>query len=58
MQMKKGNRTRRAAMIYFPELKVIVDASMQSITRSKDKRKRKIHYSVKKKRHTVKTHIR
>jgi len=41
--------------LYFPELKVIIDASEQQIPRPKDKKKRKTHYSGKKKRHTVKT---
>lgn len=40
---------------FFPELKVIVDATEQEIPRPKNKRRRKSHYSGKKKRHTVKT---
>ncbi|MGI0063075.1 MAG: transposase family protein [Nitrosotalea sp.] len=39
---------------YFPELKIITDASEQQIPRPQDKKKRKTHYSGKKKRHTVK----
>jgi hypothetical protein len=39
---------------YFPELKAIIDASEQQIPRPKDKKKRRTHYSGKKKRHTVK----
>jgi hypothetical protein len=39
---------------YFPELKVIIDASEQEIPRPKEKAKRRTHYSGKKKQHTVK----
>jgi hypothetical protein len=41
----------------FPELKAFLDATEQEIPRSKNKRKRKTHYSGKKKRHTVKTQL-
>lgn len=39
---------------YFPGLKVFIDASEQEIPRPKEKRKRRTHYSGKKKKHTVK----
>ena len=39
----------------FPELKAFLDATEQEIPRPKNKKKRKTHYSGKKKRHTVKT---
>ncbi|MEO9310380.1 MAG: transposase family protein [Nitrososphaera sp.] len=42
---------------YFPELIAITDGTEQPIPRPKDKRKRKTHYSGKKKRHTVKNQI-
>lgn len=41
----------------FPELKAFVDATEQEIPRPKNKRKRKTHYSGKKKRHSVKTQL-
>jgi len=41
----------------FPEFKAFLDATEQEIPRPKDKRKRKTHYSGKKKRHTVKTQL-
>lgn len=55
---KKYESAKRATTIqelqqYFPELKAIVDASEQPIPRPKDKRKRRTHYSGKRKRHTV-----
>ena len=42
---------------FFPELIVITDGTEQQIPRPKDKRKRKTHYSGKKKKHTVKNQI-
>ena len=42
---------------FFPELIVMTDGTEQPIQRPKDKRKRKSHYSGKKKRHTVKNQI-
>lgn len=42
---------------YFPELKAIIDATEQEIPRPKDRKKRKTHYSGKKKRHTVKKQL-
>jgi hypothetical protein len=41
----------------FPDLKAFVDATEQEIPRPKNKRRRKSHYSGKKKRHTVKTQV-
>jgi len=41
----------------FPAFKAFLDATEQEIPRPKSKRKRKTHYSGKKKRHTVKTQI-
>ena len=60
---KKYESAKKATTIqeleqYFPELKIIIDATEQSIPRSKDKCKRKIHYTGKKKRHTVTNQIR
>ena len=40
---------------YFPSFKAFIDATEQEIPRPKNKRKRKIYYSGKKKRHSVKT---
>lgn len=41
----------------FPGFKAFLDATEQEIPRPKNKRKRRTHYSGKKKRHTVKTQI-
>ena len=41
----------------FPEFKAFLDATEQEIPRPKNKRRRKSHYSGKKKRHTVKTQV-
>ena len=41
----------------FPELKAFIDATEQEIPRTKNKKKRKTHYSGKRKRHTVKTQL-
>ena len=41
----------------FPGFKAFIDATEQEIPRPKSKRKRKTHYSGKKKRHTVKTQL-
>ena len=41
----------------FPELIVITDGTEQSIPRPKNKRKKKTHYSGKKKKHTIKNQI-
>ena len=42
---------------YFPELIAITDGTEQSIPRPKDKKKKKTHYSGKKKKHTVQNQI-
>ena len=42
---------------YFPGFKAFIDATEQEIPRPNEKRKRKTHYSGKKKRHTVKTQL-
>ena len=42
---------------FFPELIAMTDGTEQPIPRPKDKRKRKTHYSGKKKKHTVKNQI-
>ncbi len=39
---------------YFPGFLAFIDSTEQQINRPKDKRRRKAHYSGKKKRHTVK----
>jgi hypothetical protein len=57
---KLHNKARRLQTIeeikaLFPELKAFIDATEQEIPRPKNKKKRKTHYSGKKKRHTVKT---
>ncbi|MEM2761017.1 MAG: transposase family protein [Nitrososphaerales archaeon] len=54
------NIARRARTIeeverYFPGFKAFIDASEQEIPRPKNKRRRKSHYSGKKKKHAVKT---
>lgn len=59
---KVHKRTRKIGTIeelleYYPEFKAILDATEQEIPRPKNKRRRKSHYSGKKKRHTVKTQI-
>lgn len=59
---KVYGRTRRACTIdeveeYFPGFKAIIDAMEQEIPRPKNKRRRKSHYSGKRKRHTVKTQL-
>jgi len=42
---------------FFPGFKAFVDATEQEIPRPKDPKKRRTHYSGKKKRHTVKTQL-
>ncbi len=42
---------------FFPELIVMIHGTEQPILRPKDKRKRKTHYSGKKKKHTIKNQI-
>jgi hypothetical protein len=51
-------RTIEEAEEFFPGLKAFIDSTEQEIPRpKKDKRKRKTHYSGKKRRHTVKTQL-
>jgi len=59
---KENERIRRLQTIdeieaLFPGFKAFLDATEQEIPRPKAKRKRKTHYSGKKKKHTVKTQI-
>lgn len=59
---KIHKRTKKITTIqellkYYPEMKAFLDATEQEIPRPKDKKKRRTHYSGKKKRHTVKTQI-
>lgn len=55
-------KARRAStleefLLFYPDAKIFVDATKQEIPRPKHKRRRKSHYSGKKKKHTVKTQI-
>src|SRR3990172_7216383 len=50
-------RTIEEVEQFFPGFKAFIDATEQEIPRPKDKRKRKSHYSGKRKRHTVKTQL-
>lgn len=59
---KQNDEVRRLQTVdeieaVFPGFKAFLDATEQEIPRPKNKRKRKTHYSGKKKRHTVKTQI-
>ncbi len=58
-QHKKARRLQTLDEIeaVFPGFKAFLDATEQEIPRPKAKRKRKTHYSGKKKKHTVKTQI-
>jgi hypothetical protein len=58
-QHKKARRLQTLDEVeaMFPGFKAFLDATEQEIPRPKSKRKRKTHYSGKKKRHTVKTQI-
>lgn len=53
----KRARTVEEVEEYFPGFKAFIDATEQEIPRPKDKRKRRSHYSGKRKRHTVKTQV-
>ena len=53
----KKLKTMQELQQFFPELIVITDGTEQSIPRPKDKKKRKSHYSGKKKKHTVQNQI-
>ena len=59
---KQNDKVRRLQTLdeieaMFPGFKAFLDATEQEIPRPKNKRKRKTHYSGKKKKHTVKTQI-
>ena len=54
---KRKLRTIEELEELFPGFKALIDATEQEIPRPKDKRKRKTHYSGKKRRHTVKTQL-
>ena len=50
-------RTMEEVEEFFPGFKAFIDATEQEIPRPKNAKKRKTHYSGKKKRHTVKTQL-
>ena len=57
---KRTRRTRRLKTIdeveqYFPGFKAFIDSTEQEIPRPQNKKRRKSHYSGKRKKHTVKT---
>lgn len=59
---KQNDKIRRLETLdeieaMFPDFKAFLDATEQEIPRPKNKRKRKTHYSGKRKKHTVKTQI-
>ena len=56
-KMTRRLRTIEEVEQFFPGFKAFIDATEQEIPRPKDKRKRKSHYSGKRKRHTVKTQL-
>jgi hypothetical protein len=56
-QKARRLRTIDEVEAVFPGFKAFLDATEQEIPRPKSKRRRKTHYSGKKKRHTVKTQI-
>ncbi len=49
--------TLKELLEYYPEMKAFLDATEQEIPRPKNRRRRKSHYSGKKKKHTVKTQL-
>ena len=53
----KRSRTPEQVEKYFPGFLAFIDSTEQSIPRPADKNKRKIFYSGKKKRHTVKNQL-
>jgi hypothetical protein len=56
--LKRRLRTMEEVEEYFPGFKAFIDSTEQEIPRpKKDARKRKTHYSGKKKKHTVKTQL-
>lgn len=56
-QKTKKIGTIEELLHYYPEMKAFLDATEQEIPRPKNKRRRKSHYSGKKKKHTVKTQL-
>ena len=56
-QMARRARTPEEVEKFFPGFRAFIDATEQEIPRPKDSRKRKSHYSGKRKRHTVKTQL-
>jgi hypothetical protein len=56
-EMVRRARTIEEVERYFPGFRAFVDSTEQEIPRPKDSKKRKTHYSGKKKRHTVKTQL-
>ena len=56
-EMARRARTPEEVEKFFPGSRAFVDATEQEIPRPKDSRKRKSHYSGKRKRHTVKTQL-
>ena len=57
MLIQKKIKTIQELQEFFPELIAITDGTEQPIPRPKNKKKRKTHYSGKKKRHTIKNQI-
>ncbi len=62
LPQKIHKRTKRISTIeelleLFPDAKILLDSTEQEIPRPKNKKRRKTHYSGKKKRHTVKTQV-
>lgn len=50
-------KTMAELLRWYPQLRVVIDATEQCIPRPKDKDKQRFYYSGKKKRHTIKTQI-
>lgn len=62
LPQKVHKRTKKIGTLeelleYYPDMKAFIDATEQEIQRPKNKRRRKSHYSGKKKRHTRKTQL-
>src|SRR5215208_8119727 len=55
--VKKAADTREEVEKHFPGFMAFIDCTEQQIPRPENSRRRKMHYSGKKKRHTVKTQI-
>src|SRR5712692_11400114 len=56
-EMARRARTPEEVEKFFPGFRAFIDATEQEIPRPKDSRKRKSHYSGKRKKHTVKTQL-